>query len=166
MYGTGTLPRYSSSARPSRWPPDKEPAGEEVGRFGTLFYVIITNRSWSEIMGLCLLLSDSYMFRQLLHWRGRVPGTKALNRPLPVPSRGQLQQVWKIVPAGIEVPGLDTATTSSSSVHALKKRRLEIKSGSGLYTARNFTHLCHICAKGFFDSKLDKTVIDKISGFV
>ena len=52
----------------------------------------------------------------------------------PVPSRGQLQQVRGNDSAGIEIPGLDTATTSTS-VHALKKHRLQIKPGSGLYTA-------------------------------
>ena len=87
------------------------------------------------------------MLRQLLHWRGRVPGTKALNPPPPVPSREQLQQVWKIVSAGIEVPGLDTATTSSTSVHALKKGHLQIKSGSGLYMAMEFHTCILICAQ-------------------
>ena len=34
--------------------------------------------------------------------------------------------------------GLDMATTSSTSVHALKKHQLQIKPGSGLHTAMEF----------------------------
>ena len=60
------------------------------------------------------------MSRQLLHWRGGVHGTKALNPPPPVLSLGYLQQAEKTDSAGIEIPGLDTATTSSTFVHALK----------------------------------------------
>ena len=72
------------------------------------------------------------MSGQLLHWRGRVPRTKALNPPMPVPSRGQLQQAGKTDSAGIEITGLDMATTSRTSVHALKKRRLQIEHGYGI----------------------------------
>ena len=103
MYGTCTLQEGSNGAGPAQRT-DIESAREEVGRLGVLIYVTITNRSWSEIWGLLLLLSDPYKLRQLLHWRGRVLGTKGLNPPPPVPSRGQLQQVSKIVSAGIEVP--------------------------------------------------------------
>ena len=84
------------------------------------------------------------MSGQLLHWtcwRRRVPGTKALNPPPPIPSRVQLQQAGKTDSAGTEIPGLDMATTSSTSVHALEKRRLQIKPGSGLYTAMEFQSL-------------------------
>ena len=62
------------------------------------------------------------MSRQLLLWRARFPGTK---------------QAGRTDPAGIEIPGFDMATTSITSVHALKKHRLQIKPGSGLYTAIN-----------------------------
>ena len=61
------------------------------------------------------------MSRQLLHWRERVPGTKALNPPPPVPSQGKLQQAGKTDSAGTEIPRLDMAATSSTPVHTLKK---------------------------------------------
>ena len=61
------------------------------------------------------------MSKQLLHWRVRVPGTKSLNTlPRLVSSRGQLQQAGKTDSAGIKIPSLDMATTSSTSLHALK----------------------------------------------
>ena len=68
---------------------------------------------------------------------GGFPGPKCSThyRPSQV---GQLQQAEKTDSAGIKIPGLDMATTSSTSVHALKKRRLQIKPGSGLYTAMEF----------------------------
>ena len=47
-----------------------------------------------------------------------VPVTKALNPPC----SGQLQQAGKTDSAGIEIPEFDTATTSSTSVHALLKK--------------------------------------------
>ena len=78
------------------------------------------------------------MSKQLLHWRGRVPKTKALNPPPLVLSQGQLQQVGKTDSAGTEIPWLDMASTSNTSVHALKKCCLQIKPGSGLYTAMEF----------------------------
>ena len=63
------------------------------------------------------------MSRQLLLWRVRFPETK---------------QAGRTDPAGIEIPGFDMATTSITSVHALKRHCcLQIKAGSGLYTAIN-----------------------------
>ena len=65
------------------------------------------------------------MSRQLLHWRGRVgtKGFKALNSLPPVPSRGAVASSWNDWFSRNWNTWLDTATTSSTSVHTLKKRR-------------------------------------------
>ena len=78
------------------------------------------------------------MSRQLLHWRGRVPGTKALKPPPPIPSRDSCSKLERLIQQEFEIPGLDTATTSGTSVHALKKSRLKMKPGRVLYIVMEF----------------------------
>ena len=94
--------------------------------------ILVWNK-WINYYRWLLLSRASLMLRQLLHWRGRILGNKAPNPPPPVQSLGQLQQAWKTNSSAIEIPGLDTATSPSTSVHALKKSRLQIKPGSGGY---------------------------------
>ena len=119
-------------------------AGEEVERLGMLVQVTNINRSWSKINGVTTTVN--YYYQVIKRCQNSCctgeeregSKTKALNPPPLVLSRGQLQQVGKTDSAGIEIPWLDMASTSSTSVHALKKRCLQIKPGSGLYTAMEF----------------------------
>ena len=46
------------------------------------------------------------MSRQLLHWRGRVPWTKALNPPPPVPSRGSCSKLERLIQQELNYLGL------------------------------------------------------------
>ena len=101
------------------------------------------------------------MSKQFLHWRGMVSGTKAINPPPPVPSRGQLQQAGKTDSAGIKIPGLDMATTSSTCVHALKKRRLQIKQEMAYTRPWNFTLLSLLLSK-YKDWRIYQGILNRL----
>ena len=87
-------------------------------RLVTLVQVSNANRTWSDING--VITTANYYCQVIPAQERGYHGTKALNPPPPVLSLGQLLQAVKTDSAGNEIPGFDTATTSGTSVHALK----------------------------------------------
>ena len=71
---------------------------------------------------------------------GWFPEPKRSTHHRPSQVRSSYTKLERLIQQELKYLGYDMATTSSTSVYALKKRRLQIKPGSALYTAIEFHH--------------------------
>ena len=89
-----------------------------------------------------------------LHGEGGFPGPKRAIHTVR-PKSEAVAASWKVETdsAGTEIPRLDTATTSTTSVHVLEKCRLQSKPGGEFYTAMEFHSFFYrykLIQKGFY----------------